>query len=404
MLNISWRVVLILLLIGCGHDNHVLLTETPPANSSTSDKPSSGDSQPSNTGTNTGSTDNNSPETSDNHSTPDSNLTPTAAPGISTITENTQLACDVLIPTNAPADELLIPTPPDLFVVNVTNVRIHIPNKMFAMALGYAQEFYQEHPYFLMSLAAKETMADLEDSNGHPLFAEIIQGNPGDGPFQIEAGAFQELGEVLPDRVSVAEQSYHDTYVQDWVTGTVAATLDLHYRYNYLQACQKYQFNDFLRQAHDPLAAFHLTAYSYNQGTRSLFPFLIDHRDACLATSDMPSPPCGVNGYADYNINIKNVCTLLSKSNQFYEATISWEEINQFLGKLHFTYPKISDDTWTHATDSAKQFFLSRAQGGLISLRKDWRPLLRTLKTLLSFQENFTTDAWGWFLNGWPCK
>lgn len=290
----------------------------------------------------------------------------------------------------------------------VNKLRIWMPSKYLAMGIGTSTEFFGLNPNFMVGLSIKENftcgLAPKESGyNENPItldgkeYSWPIQKLHPDGPFQQEAGNFNEVKKQFKDYLPTS--AAHSTYVglktgepedPSYVHSAISSAISLTMTREFLYAIPKNDFANFIKNSKDPWAEFVLVDNAYNRGVygllqRNLFTV---NRDKAINSTDI-NKDFDLSGFANHIENIENVIKAMdAESTNIYDSTISWSEMENYLNQLRLYYGNgVPNDTeWNAMKADVKKGFdiLSKHWGdNTVSLRYDFLTLLRIAEKYL---------------------
>ncbi|SCY79842.1 hypothetical protein [Alkaliphilus peptidifermentans] len=313
------------------------------------------------------------------------------------------------------------PTAVDYPVNGVEGIKMWIPSRYVAMGLGFAQEIFKINPHYMTALGTKEnfTFGLVPESSGYSENPVIIDGElwywpiqkaHADGPFQQEAGNFNEVKQQYPDYLS--KDAVHGNYVpittgsdddSSYVVSAISSAISLTMTREFLYSIPKLKTKEFFTQARDPWAEFTFVNYAYNRGVYGFLQLNIftDHRDRALQAEDLGTE-FGLSGFASH---LENIRAMINASNNetenIYDAQLTWDNIEEFLNKLRLFYRNgaPTDEEWTLMTEDVERAFNLLSQhwdGNTVSLRYDFLTLLRVAKAHLPtpYTPNPTGQTW----------
>ena len=170
--------------------------------------------------------------------------------------------------------QLIIAEPREVdYPVNGTHgIRLWVPSKYVAMGLGFVQEIFKINPHYMTALGTKEnfTFGLVPASTGYDQNPIVIDGETWywpiqpthpDGPFQQEAGNFNEVKKQYVDYLG--EEAAHANYITldsgneddpKFITAAISSAMSLTMTREYLYSIPKLKLNEFFEQANDPYA------------------------------------------------------------------------------------------------------------------------------------------------------
>jgi hypothetical protein len=314
-----------------------------------------------------------------------------------------------------------LPKKVDYPVNGVKGLRMYMPSKYLAMGLAFDYEFFKINPSYLCALSTKEnfTCGIVPQESGYtenPVQVEgktwywPIQIKHPDGPFQQEAGNFNECKGQYPDYLPASAK--HEDYTQlndgketdtKWVRVAISSGISLTMTREFLYAVPKLNFGDFVKNANDKWAEFVCIDNAYNRGVygflqRNLF---TDNRERSLKTNDL-NKEYDLSGFAHHIENVRAMTEAMDKETQnVYDAKLTWSDVNNFLEETRYFYKNgtPTDEEWSSMkADVKKAFDLLSAKWGdnTCSLRYDFLTLLRVEKEHLPAPYNPSPTGASW--------
>lgn len=318
---------------------------------------------------------------------------------------------NMLMYTTPASDTQLILAEPDKvnYPVNgVDNLKIWIPSKFLAMGLGTTQEFFGLNPNFMVGLSIKENftcgLAPIESGYSQNIvnvdgkdWSWPIQKLHPDGPFQQEAGNFNEVKKQYSDYLP--ESADHKSYVTlktgepndpSYVHSAISSGISLTMTREFLYAIPKNNFAGFIENSKDPYAEYVLVDNAYNRGVYGLLQrnLFTEHREAAINSTNL-TKDYELGGFASHVETVQNIIWAMDKETQsIYDAEITWTDMENYLKELKLYYGNgvPSDIEWESMNTDVKKAFdiLSKHWGGdYISLRYDFLTLLRVCEKYL---------------------
>lgn len=274
--------------------------------------------------------------------------------------------------TGAPLTQILLGQA-NLYPVWGENFNFTVTDKMRAMAVAYASEMFNLNPNYLNAIAVKESKMNC-----------MYYG----GCFQI-TGGFPEVRNRYPLYFDANDSE--STLTSSFETAVVIA--GLYVRFTEALWDSLYQFRAFYQNAADSETRVKLANRGYNRGPwdTAIRDMLQANRTTCQAKGDIlqcfPSgsltSPDGIA--LDHSQAITNYCRSLMQSNNFYDVTLTRQDITDFIERvLKPTFSQTASVNWTLVSQRANDAFgcLQNA-GATISFRYDFKTLLRELKEVL---------------------
>ncbi|HDQ71446.1 MAG TPA: hypothetical protein ENN19_05040 [Chloroflexi bacterium] len=313
-------------------------------------------------------------------------------------------------------DDIIVYDPPNVTQVQIglarnigypvngaEDARAWIPTKLMAMGMGFALEEFGMNPNYLAALSMKENwgagVTQDPSFNGIELIIDgetwiwpIVIDHP-DGPYQVEAGNFNDLAKFFPDYFP--PDAFHDDYTQvsadmndpNWVSSAIVAALSLTASREQLNAVPDIGYNAFMANAQDPWAELEILSFAYNRGMGSLASkkLFSDNREQALNVPDIVEA-FEMGGFASHVPTVRAVTGAMNaETNDIYDAEITWADMEHFLSKLRtfFANGEPSDAEWNQMTQDVHRAFdvLAAHWGGShVSFRYDFLTLLRVMK------------------------
>lgn len=286
------------------------------------------------------------------------------------------------------------------FVNGYTGVKMMVPSKYLAMALGYNQEFFGINPHYMMALGSKENFAFAFQKDRQGDFTTPLQTTDGtwywgmkphaDGPFQQEVGNFKEMTDFYPDYY--LPTANHATYVsatnnpddKKLITAAICSANSITMTRDFVNAVPKWRFNDFVNIAKDKKAEISLITFIYNRGINSVSPevFTTKRSENLNADNIMMK-----NGYLGYGDHVPQVMGMVAKMNaevtDIYDVQLSEQDVTTFFNELRPFYRAMTDTQWQAMmadVNKAYSILASHSQKSTISFRYDFTTLLRVAK------------------------
>ncbi|GEM_PF-2064772 len=282
-----------------------------------------------------------------------------------------------------------------------TDARAWIPTKYMAMGLAFAQERFGLNPNYLAALSTKENWgaAVTQDPafNGLRVIIDgqewtwpIVIDHP-DGPYQVEAGNFNDLVKFFPDYFP--PNAAHDDYTKvsadmadpHWVTSAAVAAISLVVTKEMLSAVPEAQYNEFMANARDPWAEMAVLTFAYNRGMGSLEAkkLFSDNRQAALNSADIAAD-FDMGGFAAHVPTVRAITAAMNaETANIYDAQLTWADVETFFTtvRAHFFANGVPTDAeWAAMMDDVQRAFNVLAGhwgGSTISFRYDFLTLLR---------------------------
>ncbi len=314
---------------------------------------------------------------------------------------------DGLMLYNSPSDtQINIGLADDVYTNLTGGIKMWVPSRYMAMALGYIQEIYGINPNYMAALGTKENFSfgvyprtegafrSPVGINGETWYWGMTSGSK-DGPFQQETPNFNEVKDFFPD--SFPEKAQHDNYtfvsesINDpkFIKAAISSAASLTMTREFMYAVPSYQFKDFVQNAKDHSAEDVLLTYAYNRGLYSVDGKVFRaNREANLNSSNLVET-LGYNGFADH---VPQVLEILEKMNKetsdIYDIKLTKDDVNVFLKELRSFYPHgvPSEEEWTAMSKDVNRAFdtLSKHwKDDTISFRYDFLTIVRVIKTHL---------------------
>lgn len=115
-----------------------------------------------------------------------------------------------------------------------------------------------------------------------------------------------------------------------------------------------------------------------------------------------------MDGYGGHGSDVKAICQMMDQSQNVYDYTISWSDVQKFLTVLKSTFPYADGGAnglyapidWTTLMSTTQTYFnklsARRIQmgGAGLSFRYDWRTLLAVVRTFLPKREDMVGPTW----------
>ncbi|WP_432403905.1 chitinase N-terminal domain-containing protein [Wukongibacter sp. M2B1] len=335
-----------------------------------------------------------------------------------------------LIVYNPVSDTQLIITEPhsvDYPVNGVEGLRMWVPSKFVAMGLGFAQETFRINPHYMCGLGTKEnfTFGVVPESSGFTNNPVIIDGETWycpiqkehpDGPFQQEAGNFNECKGEYPDYL--APDAKHDEYTKlitgdaddaKYVASAISSAISLTMTREFLYSVPKIRFKEFVENATDPWTEFVCVNYAYNRGVYGFLQkgIFTTHRERALAATDFAAE-FELSGFASHVENVRSMIEACnSDTSHIYDTQLTWADFEDFFDQLRLFYRQgvPTDSEWNDMKADVHRAFDVLAQnwgGSTVSLRYDFLTLLRISKAHLPYPDtpNPTGQNWADHING----
>jgi hypothetical protein len=294
------------------------------------------------------------------------------------------------------------------------------------MGLGFAKETFRINPHYMCGLGTKEnfTFGLVPASTGSTTNPVVIDGETWywpiqkehpDGPFQQEAGNFNECKGEYPDYLS--PDAKHDEYTKlitgdpndaKFATAAISSAISLTMTREFLYSIPKIKFKEFVENAADPWAEFVCINYAYNRGVYGFLQkgIFTEHRARALATTDFAAE-FGLSGFASH---VENVRAMIEAANadttHIYDSQLTWDDFEAFFKELRLFYRQgvPTDAEWNAMKEDVHRAFNVLAQhwgGSTVSLRYDFLTLLRVAKAHLPYPDtpNPTGQNWADHIN-----
>ncbi|SHI34738.1 Chitinase A, N-terminal domain [Clostridium cavendishii DSM 21758] len=288
------------------------------------------------------------------------------------------------------------------------DLRIWMPSKYLAMGIGTTEELFKLNHNFLVGLSIKEncTCALVPPAAGetaNPVMVDgqqyywPIQKKHPDGPFQQEAGNFNEVKKQYVDYLG--DSATHDDFVTlktgevddpSYTTAALSSGISITLTREFLNAIPKNKFDEFLKGAKDPWAEFVLVDNAYNRGVYGLLQrnLFTDNREKAINSTDI-NKDFNLSGFANHIENIENIITQMdNEKDNIYDAKLTREEVDNYLKELRKFYKKgtPTDTEWDAMVNDVHKAFdlLSKHWGdNTISYRYDFLTIVRVVKSYL---------------------
>lgn len=290
------------------------------------------------------------------------------------------------------------------------DVRMWIPNKFMTMGLAFVQEELGINPNYLASLGTKENFAAgvVPVDPGFPGYEVIIDGETwswpivighSDGPYQVEAGNFNDLARFYPDYFppNPAHGDYMavslDPMNPNWISSAIAAGLSLTVTRETLCAAVDSDYNAFMAAASDPWAEFIIITFAYNRGLGSVYKrsLFTTNRAQALASTDLCTD-FDMRGFASHIPSMRAMTDAMNNDiydtydiYDIYDTQLSWADIESFLLELQtfFGNRVPTDEDWLEMKADIQNAFNILAahwRGNAISFRYDFLTILRIIE------------------------
>ncbi len=287
-------------------------------------------------------------------------------------------------------------------VNGATDARAYIPNKYLAMGLAFALEEFNINPNYLAALGTKENWAAGVTQNpsftgpkvildGQEWIWPIVIDHP-DGPFQTEAGNFNDMVKFFPDYYPA--NASHDNYTKvsanmsdpNWISSAIVAAISLTVTREQLNAVPSARYTEFMAQAKDPWAEMCVLTFAYNRGMGSLEAkkLFSTNRTQALNSTDICAD-FDMGGFATHVPTVRAITDAMNKETaNIYDAQLTWSDIQAFFAELRtFLHGEPPEAQWNAMMQDVQRAYNVLAQhwgGSYISLRYDFLTLLRVAK------------------------
>ncbi len=306
------------------------------------------------------------------------------------------------------------------YPVNTANdVRIWIPTRFMALGLGVVYEFFKIHPNYMVALGTKENYAagvvppsSGNTSNpvvidGQTWYWPIVLGHP-DGPYQQEAGNFNDARSMFPDWLPPT--AYHDDYTKvgsrddpAWISAGISSGISISVTRETMNAIPV-QYVQFMQQAKDPWAEMACVTYAYNRGINDFYSKKIftTNRTQALASTDLVTD-FSMGGFAAHVPTVRAIITATNAdTSMIYDEWITWADMTTFLAKLRTIYARgvPPDAEWSAMTADVQRAFGvldDHWGGGRVSVRYDFLTLLRVARQYLPKPANPRPTGPDWY-------
>jgi hypothetical protein len=306
------------------------------------------------------------------------------------------------------------------YPVNTANgVRIWIPTRLMAMGVGVAYEFFKINPNYMVGLGTKENFAAgvVPPSAGNLANPVTIGGKQWywpiiahpDGPYQQEAGNFNDCKSFFPD--FFPPNAAHDNYTAitvafenpNWISAGISSAISITVTREYLNAIFN-EYNMFMDNALDPWAEFSIVDYAYNRGTNDFLTYKLfsTNKAKALASKDIVAD-FSMGGFASHVQTVRAVTDAMNKAvYDIYDAKISQADMDVLCARLRMFYGRgvPSEADWTAMKADVSRAFIVLAKhwgGSAISLRYDFLTLLRVIKQYLPNPYNPRPTGSNWY-------
>lgn len=290
-----------------------------------------------------------------------------------------------------------------VFVNGYTGVKIMMPSKYAAMALGYNQEIYGINPHYMAALGSKENFAFAFQKESQGDFTKAVSMPDGiwywgmkahnDGPFQQEVGNFAEMINFYPDyfeanaKHSEFVSTSNDPADEKFITAALCSANSVMMTRDFISAIPTWRFNAFVKYARDDKAEISLITFIYNRGINAVSKEVFTNkRSENLNAANIMLK----NGYLGYGNHVPQIMGMVEKMNaetlDIYDADLSLQDIEVFFKHIRPFYRVMSDIEWQLMMGDVEQAFqiLAQHQGKqTISYRYDFLTLLRVAKAHL---------------------
>ncbi len=287
-------------------------------------------------------------------------------------------------------------------VNGATDARVYIPTKYMAMGLGFALEEFAINPNYLAALGTKENWAAGVTQNpsfsgpkvildGQEWIWPIVLDHP-DGPYQVEAGNFNDLVKFFPDYFPTTAS--HDDYTKvsadltnrNWISSAIVTAISLTVTREQLNAVPSARYTEFMAAARDPWAEMCVLTFAYNRGMGSLEAkkLFSTNRAQALNSTDICAD-FDMGGFASHVPTVRAITQAMNQETTYlYDAQLTWSDIQAFFLELRtFLHGEPSDAEWSAMMQEVQRAYNVLAQhwgGSYISFRYDFLTLLRVAK------------------------
>jgi len=287
-------------------------------------------------------------------------------------------------------------------VNGATDARVYIPTRYMAMGLGFALEEFNINPNYLAALGTKENWAAAVTRNpsftgpkvvidGEEWIWPIVIDHP-DGPYQVEAGNFNDLVKFFPDYFP--STAVHDDYTKvssdltnpNWISSAITTAISLTTTREQLNAVPTADYTGFMAQARDPWAEMCVLTFAYNRGMGSLEAkkLFSTNRAQALNSTDICAD-FDMGGFASHVPTVRAITDAMNKETTYiYDAQLTWADVQAFFTELrtflHGEPPQAQWDAMMQDVQRAYNVLAQHWGGSYISLRYDFLTLLRVAK------------------------
>ena len=306
------------------------------------------------------------------------------------------------------------------YPVNTVNgVRIWIPTRLMVMGIGVVYELFKINPNYLCALGTKENyaagvvgpeagnMVNPVEIDGETWYWPIIA-HP-DGPYQQEAGNFNDAKSFYPDFYPT--DAAHDDYTNitvnfddpNWISSAISSGISITVTREFLNAIN-YGYNNFIDSAVDQWAEFSMVTYAYNRGVNDFLSkeVLSVNREAALASPDI-AEDFGMGGFANHVPTVRAITDAMNKAlYDIYDVQITWQDMEILFPKLRMFYGRgfPSDNDWNVMKEDVQRAFTVLASHwgrNTVSFRYDYLTLLRVIKEYLPKPYNPRPTGQEWY-------
>jgi hypothetical protein len=288
-----------------------------------------------------------------------------------------------------------------------------------AMGVGIVYELFKINPNYMCALGTKENyaagvvgpeagnMVNPVQIDGETWYWPIIA-HP-DGPYQQEAGNFNDARSFFPD--FYPSNANHDDYTAitvdfddpAWISSAISSGISITVTREFLNAI-KIDYNGFMNSAVDSWAEFSCVTFAYNRGVNSFLAknIFTDNREAALASTNI-AEDFGMGGFANHVPTVIAITDAMNKAlDDIYDVQITWADMEVMFPKLRMFYLRdIPTDTeWNNMKLDVQRAFNVLAQhwgGSNVSLRYDYLTLLRVIKEYLPKPYNPRPTGQDWY-------
>jgi hypothetical protein len=217
-----------------------------------------------------------------------------------------------------------------------------------------------------------------------------------DGPYQQEAGNFNDTRSYFPDWLppTANHDDYTNTAVNPedlhWISAGLSSAISITVTREQLNAVKGINYTQFMSQSHDPYAEFACVDYAYNRGINDFYSKKIftTNRTAALASTNI-SADFGLSGFASHVETVKAILDATNAdTSRLYDANLTFTDMQNFFGRLRMFYARgvPSDAEWNAMIADVQRAFNVLAAhwgGGHVSARYDFLTLLRVAEQYL---------------------